>query len=129
MPCLSNRATNVARAIEVLRRLGKEPYDFQAHVAADCIRAIEAKERVLVVAPTGAGKTLISNLIVSLLGQEHTERFPRVLVVVPSRSLLIQHIEDASWLCGEGIPIHRLSADTPFSLYKSIVEDSECARA
>ncbi len=121
MSGLSDPAANVTRANEVFRRLGKEPYNFQAQIAADCLKAIEAKGKALVVAPTGAGKTLISNLIVSLLGQEHEERFPRVFVVVPSKSLLIQHVEDASWLRGERIPIHQLSADTPFSLYKSIV--------
>ena len=102
MSGLSDPAANVTRANEVFRRLGKEPYNFQAHIAADCLKAIEAKGKALVVAPTGAGKTLISNLIVSLSGQEHEERFPRVFVVVPSKSLLIQHVEDASWLRGEG---------------------------
>lgn len=63
---------------------------------------------MLVQSPTGTGKTLIAHLAIALLAGELKSRLPRVLVVVPTRALLAQHVVDAGWLRTLGLAINEL---------------------
>lgn len=110
------------RARRILESRGRTPFDFQASTATRCLEAIDGRQRLLIEAPTGSGKTLISQLAIGMLAEELTNRLPRVLVVVPSRSLLIQHAEDAAWLWPSfGLAIHRLDPNAPMSLSQGIL--------
>jgi superfamily II DNA or RNA helicase len=111
-----------ARARALLNTQGREPFEFQAELASRCVSAIKNGRRFLVLAPTGAGKTLISQLTAALLGQEYTRKIPRVLVVVPSRGLVEQHHLDAGWLRAKcGLALHILSSDTPLAIAAAIL--------
>ncbi len=117
MPSPTNRR---GRARRILESQGRTPFDFQAHAAAQCLQAVDGRGRLLVGAPTGSGKTLISQLAIGMLAEELKDRLPRVLVVVPTRSLLVQHVEDAAWLGPSfGLGIHRLDPDAPMSLFEA----------
>jgi len=110
------------RARLILKSQDRTPFDFQAGAAAQCLKAIDERGRLLVEAPTGSGKTLISQLAVAMLAEELEDRLPRVLVVVPSRSLLVQHFEDAAWLGPSfGLAIHRVDPDAPMSLVQAMM--------
>jgi superfamily II DNA or RNA helicase len=109
-------------ALRYLRELGKEPYPFQADTAVSCLDAIRDRERLLVEAPTGTGKTLIAHLTVALLTHDVRDRYPRVLVIVPTRALLAQHSFDAGWLRRFGLAIHMLTPDTPPLLFAHVLE-------
>jgi superfamily II DNA or RNA helicase len=109
-----------ARAKRILEKQGKTAFTFQARAAGLCLNAIDQRRRLLVQAPTGSGKTLISQLAIAVLALELRRRFPRVLVVVPSRGLLVQHVEDAAWLAPSfGLAIHWLAPDTPMSIFEA----------
>ena len=102
--------------------MGKEPFPFQAAAVNACLETIDARTRLLVQAPTGSGKTLISQLAVAVLASELRDRVPRVLVVVPSRSLLAQHFFDAAWLRAEGLGgLHALRSDLHPRLFTTIL--------
>jgi superfamily II DNA or RNA helicase len=86
------------------------------------MRAVDTSSRLLLVAPTGSGKTLMSNLVVALLAHERPLRHPRVLVVVPSRSLLVQHVADAQWLQIQlHIPIHMLAPELSLPMVRAVL--------
>jgi superfamily II DNA or RNA helicase len=106
-----------ARARELLSGLGKKPYGFQTDAAVLCHETAKKGGRLLVQSPTGTGKTLIAQLAVALLAEEYKERFPRVLVVVPTRALLMQHAVDAGWLRSQGLAIHVLHSDVPAPMF------------
>jgi superfamily II DNA or RNA helicase len=108
-------------ALGYLRELGKEPYPFQADTALSCLEAIRGRERLLVQAPTGTGKTLVAHLAVALLTDDLRDRYPRVLLVVPTRALLTQHSFDAAWLRRFGLAIHMLGPDTPPLLFAHVL--------
>jgi superfamily II DNA or RNA helicase len=101
------------QAIDLLRHIGRKPYAFQATLADQCLESVRQRERVIIVAPTGTGKTLVSQLFMALLRRELDAK-PRVLVVIPSRGLVAQHFVDASWM-RKTVPIalHKINADTP----------------
>ena len=101
------------RARDLLVDLGKEAFDFQADTVAECLTAIDDSNRLLVQAPTGSGKTLISQLTTAIYADELKTRYPRILVVVPSRGLLAQHFFDASWLRRRDLALHMLNSDLP----------------
>jgi superfamily II DNA/RNA helicase len=85
------------------------------------VAASGAGERLLLQAPTGAGKTLIAYLAAALLAETRGTDF-RGLVVVPSRPLLRQHLVDAGWLRqAVGLPIHVLTPNEPFRMWQAIL--------
>ncbi len=109
------------RALAILRSEGRASFRFQAAAASRGVAACRERGRLLVLAPTGSGKTLISQLLVALLAEADFGRFPRVLVVVPSRGLVEQHYAAAGWLRHRaGLALHMLMADTPLILAKAI---------
>src|SRR5208282_5703569 len=120
MTAITNRRRGRAR--EILECQGRTPFDFQAAAVAECLATIDMRGQLLVEAPTGSGKTLISQLAVGMLAEELRDRLPRVLVVVPSRSLLLQHVEEAAWLGPSfGLAIHRLDPEAPMSLVLGVL--------
>lgn len=110
------------RARELLASLGKEPFPFQPAAVRACLEALDARSRLLVQAPTGSGKTLISQLVIAVLASERPDQVPRVLVVVPSRGLLVQHFFDAAWLRKQGLGLHMLRSDLPPGLFAKILD-------
>ena len=111
-----------SRALHILSAQGRMPFEFQADTASQCLETVDSRGRLLVEAPTGSGKTLISQLATGILAAELGDRFPRVLVVVPSRSLLHQHVEDAAWLGPSfDLAVHRLDPDVPMSLFEGVM--------
>jgi superfamily II DNA or RNA helicase len=119
---MPNAASRQQRARKILRSHDRTDFPFQAAAAARCLESIDRRGRLLVEAPTGSGKTLISHLVAGLLAGELRDRFPRVLVVVPSRSLLHQHVEDAAWLGPAfDLAVHRLDPDVPMSLFDGVM--------
>jgi superfamily II DNA or RNA helicase len=102
--------------------LGKEPFPFQPAAVNTCLETVDARGRLLVQAPTGSGKTLISQLVIAVLGSELRDRVLRALVVVPSRGLLAQHFFDAAWLRAQGVGgLHVLSSDLHPSLFAALL--------
>jgi superfamily II DNA or RNA helicase len=111
----------VAAAHRLLRLLGRRALPFQAELAARCLDAVHARERLLITAPTGAGKTLISQLTISLFAARLNDRLPRVLLIVPSRGLAEQHFSDAAWLRDRGpLALHMITSDTQLSLIRAV---------
>jgi superfamily II DNA or RNA helicase len=109
------------RALALLSDLGFEPYAFQGEAVERAVAASQSRERLLIQAPTGAGKTLIAYLAVAVLKERIGNDF-RALVVVPSRPLLRQHIVDAGWLRGSpGVPIHMLSPDDSMRMWHAVL--------
>jgi superfamily II DNA or RNA helicase len=93
------------RALQLLARLCRTPFKFQGEAVERVLEAATAGERLLLEAPTGAGKTLIAYLATAILSEDKRASF-RGLVVVPSRPLLHQHVIDAGWLREvSGVPI------------------------
>jgi superfamily II DNA or RNA helicase len=119
---MTSRATRARRARQILDSQHRRPFDFQAHSAARCLETVEARGRFLLEAPTGSGKTLIAQLSIAILAEELRDRLPRVLVVVPTRGLLVQHLDDAAWLGQSyGLGIHRIDPDTPETLFEAMI--------
>lgn len=111
------------RALAILRSEGRASFRFQAVAASRGVEICRDRGRLLVLAPTGSGKTLISQLLVALLAEADRDRFPRILVVVPSRGLVEQHYASAGWLRNRvGLALHMLTADTPLILAKATLE-------
>ncbi len=109
------------QALRILEATGRQPFRFQADVAAACLDAVRDDGRLLVLAPTGSGKTLISHLLICLVARSLPDRFPRIFVVVPSRGLLSQQYTDASWLRRQELAIHYLDSGVPQEIYQSIL--------
>lgn len=99
-----------------------EPFPFQPDTVNACLEAVDGRSRLLVQAPTGSGKTLISQLVIAVLAAELRDRVPRALVVVPSRGLLAQHFFDAAWLRQQGLGLHMLRSDLHPSLFTMVLE-------
>jgi superfamily II DNA or RNA helicase len=121
---LTTQAEYSKRALKILKDLGKSPYDFQGDMAAKGMAYVKQHKRLLCVAPTGSGKTLIAQLIAALLTEDLRVkgRLPRILVVVPSRGLVSQHVVDAAWMRGYlGLALHQISADTDVRLALAIL--------
>ncbi|MDQ6884216.1 MAG: DEAD/DEAH box helicase [Candidatus Dormibacteraeota bacterium] len=79
----------------------------------------------MVVAPTGTGKTLVAHLTIALLAAALKNRFPRVLLIVPSRALLAQHSNDATWLPAQGIiPVHVLHPDASVAIWRTALQSN-----
>jgi superfamily II DNA or RNA helicase len=110
------------RALRFLKALGKRAYGFQADGAVSFLEAVQQRSRVLVQSPTGTGKTLIAHLGIALLAGELGDRFPRVLIVVPSRPLLAQHALDAGWLRRFGLAVNSLGPHMPPSLFVHLLK-------
>jgi len=110
------------RAIAILKELGCQPFDFQASLAKRCIQAVSNKERLLVLAPTGTGKTLVGQLSIALMAQEKGD-FVRVLVVIPSRPLLNQHASDAFWLRSFNVnSLNVITSDDPLPMVTALLK-------
>jgi superfamily II DNA or RNA helicase len=86
-----------------------------------CLETTRERGRLLVQSPTGTGKTLIAHLTIALLAAEVSDRFPRILVVVPTRALLTQHSFDAGWLRRFGLAINVLGPDMPPALFNHLL--------
>jgi hypothetical protein len=115
------KADSAARTLALLKKIGKTPYQFQAESVDRVLAAAADSERLLLQAPTGAGKTLIAYLTAARLAKRQGPQF-RGLVVVPSRPLLRQHVVDAGWLRGAvGVPIHLLTPDQPLRLWSAVL--------
>jgi superfamily II DNA/RNA helicase len=110
------------RARRILEAQGRQPFEFQNELASRSLSVVRDGGRLLVLAPTGSGKTLISQLVAALLAEEYKRKIPRVLVVVPSRGLVEQHFVDAAWLRnGSGMALHMLSSDTPLPMVAAMM--------
>jgi hypothetical protein len=113
--------TPAEQATALLARLGWTPYEFQGAAVERVVAASRTRERLLVQAPTGAGKTLIAYLAVALLAEKRGLGF-RGLVVVPTRPLLRQHVVDAGWLRSAlGVPIQVLTPETPYQIWDAVL--------
>jgi superfamily II DNA/RNA helicase len=112
----------VLAAGRLLRSLQRKEFPFQAELAARCLTAVRTGERLLVTAPTGTGKTLISQLTMALFAALLPDRLPRILLIVPSRGLAEQHFSDAAWLRDHGpLALHKITSDTPLSLVPALL--------
>jgi superfamily II DNA or RNA helicase len=119
---VANGADGRERALQLLTSQSRREFAFQADLAGQGVAVVRKRGRLLVVAPTGSGKTLISHLIIALLGQEWLQKIPHVLIVVPSKGLVEQHFVDAAWLrSGRPLAIHALYSDTPLHLVRAIL--------
>lgn len=111
-----------AKALGILAGANKQPFPFQAKLAADCHGAVDTNGKLLVLAPTGSGKTLISHLLICLMRQNRSDSFPRIVVVIPSRGLLAQQYKDAAWLRRQGLAIHFLDSTVSPDIYLSTLK-------
>ncbi len=110
------------RARSLLGDLGMEVFDFQAKAVSECLRAVDDRDRLLVQAPTGSGKTLISQLAIAVYADELPDRYPRALVIVPSRGLLAQHFYDAGWLRSRHLALHMLDSDLEVHRFGTLLD-------
>ncbi len=99
-----------------------EVFDFQAKAVSECLRAVDDRDRLLVQAPTGSGKTLISQLAIAVYADELPDRYPRALVIVPSRGLLAQHFYDAGWLRSRHLALHMLDSDLEVHRFGTLLD-------
>src|SRR5262249_10935581 len=110
----------ITDALTLLRSLHRRDFLFQASLAASVASAAIDRDRILIQAPTGSGKTLVSQLGLALLARTKTDF--RAIVVVPSRGLIDQHFAAGSWLRqAADIPLHVVDASTPRRVAHSIL--------
>ncbi|HEU5215287.1 MAG TPA: DEAD/DEAH box helicase, partial [Gaiellaceae bacterium] len=115
------RTPPASQALRLLREIGKTPFEFQGEAVERVSSAAVDGERLLVQAPTGAGKTLIAYLNVAVAATRLGSAL-RTIVVVPSRPLMRQHAVDAGWLretCR--LPVHMLTPDDPMRIWEAVL--------
>jgi reverse gyrase len=108
-------------ALHLLNEIGREPFEFQGIAVERSIASVDDGSRVLIQAPTGAGKTVIAFLTAALLSRRAGAGWS-ALMVVPSRPLLRQHVADASWLrevCD--LPVHFLGPEDPWPMWEAVL--------